>query len=252
MINFSGISRSGLAGKLLRFPLRFLPAQMRMPILQGPLKGQRWIVGAGNHGYWLGSYESEMQWLYRAEIRPGDVIYDIGANVGFYTLLAAKLTGSEGRVFAFEPLPRNLAHLNQHLELNKVENVQVVAAAVADRGGEATFSDSSDPSMGHLSAQGSVKVKTVSLDQWRANEWSPPPHLIKIDVEGAEQKVLIGARQLLLEHRPIILLATHGAEVRDRCLALLAQADYGVRPIGAASHEEAAEFIARPATAPSS
>lgn len=246
MIDFSAISRSSLVGKLLRLPLSFLPSHARVRILQGPLRGKRWIVGAGNHGYWLGSYESDMQRLFAAEIRPGAVIYDVGANVGFYTLLAACLTGAHGRVVAFEPLPRNLRFLEQHLALNKVENVEVIAAAVSDREGEGTFAELPDSSMGRLAAAGKVRVKTIRLDDFLERGQFPLPDLIKIDVEGAEAEVLQGGAKLLSAHRPIILLATHGDQVRTQCLELLAQLGYEVRPIGEGSETEASEVIARP------
>ncbi len=59
-----------------------------MPIMQGRLRGTKWIVGAGEHGYWLGSYEMNKRLAFEREIAPGTVMYDIGANVGYFSLLA--------------------------------------------------------------------------------------------------------------------------------------------------------------------
>ena len=81
---------------------------MQIPIFQGKLRGKKWIVGSGEHGYWLGSYEMDKRLAFEKEILPDSVIYDIGANVGFYSLLAAEMTGEKGHVYAFEPLPRNI------------------------------------------------------------------------------------------------------------------------------------------------
>src|SRR5579864_334767 len=81
-INFSAINRSSLLGRILRLPLRLLPRGSVVPILQGPLRGRRWIVGSSTHGCWLGSYENGEQKILQASIRPGSVVYDIGANVG--------------------------------------------------------------------------------------------------------------------------------------------------------------------------
>ena len=97
-MNFSGISNKKLLGKLLRFPFRFIPTDMRMPILQGRLKGKKWIVGSSNHGCWLGSYEYEKRLVFEKTVTKGSIVFDIGAHVGFYTLLASVLVGPGGRV----------------------------------------------------------------------------------------------------------------------------------------------------------
>ncbi len=114
-MNFSGVSRQTVVGKLLRLPLRLLPDGMAVPVLQGPLKGKRWLVGSSTHGCWLGSYEYEKQRLFAKKIKAGAVVFDIGANVGFYTLLTAMLVRPEGRVVAFEPVPRNIDFLRKHI-----------------------------------------------------------------------------------------------------------------------------------------
>lgn len=103
MINFSKINKKSFLGKILRFFLKLIPKKTILPILQGPLRGSKWIVKAGVGGYWLGSYEVADQSLMVNNINKGDVVYDIGAHVGFFTLLASKLTGVKGKVYAFEP-----------------------------------------------------------------------------------------------------------------------------------------------------
>src|ERR1043165_45133 len=102
-VNFSGLSRGSFVGRIARLPLSLIPAGARMPILQGPLRGKRWVAGSHVHGGWRGSYEFEKQQMFISAIKPGAVVYDIGANVGFYTLLASRLAGPQGRVYAFEP-----------------------------------------------------------------------------------------------------------------------------------------------------
>ena len=76
-----------------------------MPIWQGRLKGKRWIVGSGASGYWRGSYEYENQLVFVRMVARGSTVFDVGAHVGFYTLLASVVVGPAGRVFAFEPVP---------------------------------------------------------------------------------------------------------------------------------------------------
>src|ERR1700722_9598796 len=111
LANLSGISKESLIGRLLRVPLRLIPRSTVLPIMQGALQGKKWRVGSGAHGCWLGSYEFHKQKALQDEIKAGYVVYDIGANVGFYALLASVLVGETGFVYAFEPFPGNLREL---------------------------------------------------------------------------------------------------------------------------------------------
>lgn len=190
-----------------------------MRVLSGPLRGARWIAGAGTHGCWLGTYERDAQRFFEQRVRPGDVVYDVGANAGFFTLLASKLAGPTGAVYAFEPLPRNLDHLRNHLSLNRAANVHVLPLAVSDRTGTARFAIAESPSMGGLSEHGGIEVQTTTLDELRAT--IPPPDFIKMDIEGGESAALNGALEVLRQARPAILLSTHGYEQYQRCCALL-------------------------------
>ena len=214
--------------RLIRLPLRLMPPNRAVRIVSGELRGWKWISGSATHGCWLGHYEREAQEIFVAAIRPGDVVYDVGANVGFYTLLASKLAG-HGSVVSFEPLPRNLALLERHLRLNAVRNVRVLPIAVSSRSGTARFATSHNPAMGGLTATGEIEVTTASLDDLIAARAIARPSFMKIDVEGAEHDVLTGAAKLLAEDRPTILLSAHGYLQHDRCLTLLRAAGYDVR-----------------------
>ena len=231
-------------GRILRQPLKLIPASARVPIIQGKLRGTRWIVGSSNHGCWLGSYEQEKQELFAASLREKDVVYDIGANVGFYTLLASGCVGDAGRVYAFEPLPRNISFLKAHLNLNSIQNVQVFELALSDLNGEGTFDEASNCSMGRLSNSGSLKVPTATIDTLIAERRIAGPSVIKIDVEGAEAKVLKGARSMLEQHRPRIFLATHGPEVHEECCEFLQSLSYQLRAIGGGEVAKSDELLA--------
>jgi FkbM family methyltransferase len=196
-------------------------------VLSGPLRGLWWIPGSSNHACWLGTYERHVQRAATRLLRPGDIFFDIGANVGFFTLLASRCVGPSGRVVAFEPLPRNLECLQRHLDLNAMTNVETMPVAAADRSGEASFSSASGPSMGALAAAG-TPVRIVSLDDLIRERASPPPRLLKIDVEGAESLVLLGASNLLGRHRPSIVLAAHGWRQYDECNRILKAAGYSL------------------------
>ncbi len=243
-MNFSAISNKNLVGRLLRFPLNFIPREARLPILQGRLKGKRWIAGSGNHGCWLGSYEYSKRRAFERMVNEGAVVFDIGAHVGFYTLLGAVLVGPRGKVFAFEPLPRNVRYLKEHLRLNAIKNVSVIEAAVSDSDGIAFFAEGQNNSTGQLAPAGLLRVKTVSLDEITSAGPTPPPDFLKIDVEGGEMLVLKGARCVLVSHHPTIFLATHG-DVRHReCCKFLRSLGYELRSIGSKLLEETDELLA--------
>ncbi len=204
----------------------------------------KWIVGSSNHGCWLGSYEYAKRCAFERVVREGSVVFDIGANVGFYTLLASVLVGARGRVFAFEPLPRNLRYLKEHLQINGIRNVSVIEGAVSDCDGVADFEEGRTHSMGRLAPCGRLAVRTVSLDEMMKRGELPPPDCMKIDVEGGEKLVLTGARVLLGNTRPNIFLATHGPGVHQQCCELLGSFGYHLRPIGPNSLEQCDEVFA--------
>ncbi len=226
-MDFSSISRRNrLLGKILRFPLDLIPHGTVMPILQGVLKGQKWIVGASLHSCWLGSYELQKQEIVARHVQLGDVFYDIGANVGFYSLLAARLVGEMGHVYSFEPLPQNVAFIHRHIALNHLRNITVYEFALANHQGIAHFQRGDRDSMGKLADSGEIEVQVSSLDYLIDKERLRAPSVLKIDVEGAEYEVLKGASQLLIRDRPLIFLATHGAEVEKLCRDFLTGLNY--------------------------
>ena len=224
-----------------------------MPILTGELRGTKWLIASSNRSCWIGTYELRTQELLKRLLRPGDIFYDLGAQAGFYALLSAKLVGTSGQVIAVEPLPRNVDFLRCHLQVNHVQNVTVLCAALSDRIGVHRF-DTSPGWLGcHLSDVGDLQVQTYSLDELTFHEGYPPPSVVKIDVEGAEIDILHGARQTLHDLRPIILLSTHERlrpGVQGCCLQLLAANGYEVLPLGGTSGPlDDPQFLARPVNA---
>lgn len=244
-MNWSGISGKSLLGKILRFPLKLLPGQTQVPIMQGRLKGKRWIVGSGNHGYWLGSYEFDKQRLFEKTITQESIVFDLGGHVGFYTLLASELVGSNGKVFVFEPVPQNLFYLKEHLRINHVKNVAVIEAAVTDKSGVSLFNEGSTSSMGHIVAtNGKLQVRAVALDDLISTGEIPTPDYVKIDIEGAEAFALSGAKFMMAKSHPTIFLATHGSYIHQECCRLLRSLDYELQPIDGMNLEQSSEILA--------
>lgn len=248
-MNLSAISNHSFIGKLLRSSLQVIPSGTVVPILQGKLRGKRWIIGVGYHGQWLGSYEYEKQRLFSSTVQAGKIVYDIGANVGYYSLLASQLTGSAGKVYSFEPVPKNIEHLKRILSLNKTENVQLIEAAVSRNIGTAKFSRGRNDCEGRLVSTAEseyFEVDTVSIDALVKERQILPPDIVKIDVEGGEIDVLAGARNTFATYQPIIFLATHSVELHQECCRILEFAGYALNPIGRRDLSEADEIIAYP------
>ena len=160
--------------------------------------------------YALGRYEPRMAKCMKRYIRPGDVVYDIGAHVGYFTLMMSRLVGEHGRVFAFEPNPANFALLKQNLKDNDIHNVTAVPLAVSDRSGEVIFATFGYSFVGHIANEDTpedaqlIPVQATTLDDFVYRDNHPCPRFIKLDVEGAEDCVICGAENVLRQGMPII------------------------------------------------
>lgn len=183
----------------------------------GAGKGLRFNVGSSNVGYLFGTTEPALQRAILESVRPGWVVFDIGANVGFFTVIAARLTGPSGRVIGFEPLSDNAARIRHNARLNGFDHVEVRTDAVGARDGTTPFFLSSNPNWGRIADRGrpsgtvaEIAVPIRSLDGLSREGAIPDPDLIKIDVEGAEEAVLQGAAALLRRARPVLLIELHG------------------------------------------
>ena len=204
-------------GKILRWPLRGVPTASIVPIMSGPARGFKWIVGASIHGCWLGIYERKKQKRFCAALKPDDVVYDIGAQAGLYSLLASRLVGPKGAVYAFEPLPRNMRFLKLHIELNEVTNISIFELAIGGTDGTALFADGPNPLQGSLSESGLRSVRVAKLDTMFSKGLLRPPSVLKIDIEGGGLEACLGARKLLETHRPSVFLAIDAASDYECC-----------------------------------
>jgi len=149
-----------------------------------------------------GTYEQYETALFRRLVCEGMVVVDVGANIGYYTLLAAQLVGAQGRVFAFEPDPYNYGMLCKNIELNKYRNVVPVEKAVfAESGKRQLFLDKRNLGGHSLSAAnvgegGVLMVEATSLDDYFENS-NCKIDVVKIDVQGSELDVLEGMRKTI-------------------------------------------------------
>jgi FkbM family methyltransferase len=214
-----------------------------MRILWGPLHGTRWIVGSGNHVCWLGLYEYRKQLALQRMLTAGSSVYDIGAHVGFHTLLASQIIGPSGHVSSFEPLTRNLRYLREHLRINGANNVQVIEAAVADQTGIEAFIEHGSY-MGGLQSTGQLRVQTIAIDKLLETGTIPPPDCVKLDVEGGEMRALQGMRETLSTFGPTIFLATHSPSLHVGCVHFLTELGYRVHPLTGSDIYQTDELVA--------
>lgn len=155
------------------------------------------------HGMAMDTYEKETTRLFEDFIKPGMSIIDVGAHVGYYSLLAARHAGPEGRVYAFEAEPSNFDLLTRNIELNEYQNVVASNCAISNRVGSSTLFLTGLDTGRHsiykhdLPQSGTVEVNTTTLDAFMEPMGWPRIDLLKVDVEGAEIDVLEGMDQLL-------------------------------------------------------
>lgn len=160
-------------------------------------------------------YEPELAYLEKV-LSPGMVFVDVGANFGVYTLVAGRLVGQTGKVLAFEPTARSFATLQQNLELNRFQNVAAFQVALGESRSKAWLNYGWDPVgnwIGERSrgeSQGE-DVQSESLDQVLEEKVVQRVDVIKIDVEGGEERVLRGAIRCLMKCNPIVIFEFNAA-----------------------------------------
>ncbi len=220
---------------------------LAFPIIAGPLRGYRWAPAAGGKvgRFFAGTYETDQTEVFCRHVGSGATVIDLGANVGYYTLLAARVVGSSGRVLACEPEPLNASFLRRHVAANRLTNVEILEAAVGDRQGEVRFTRGKGRGRGHISEEGELTVPLTTLDHMVA-EAGVEPGFLKIDVEGAEDDVLAGGAATLEEHRPMIFLATHGRDVHQASCARLRDMGYSLSSIDGRPFAETRKVLATP------
>lgn len=218
----------------------------------GHLAGLRLVASGSSAGYLLGTTEPAVQETIVRLLEPGMTFYDVGANVGFLTVLAARSVGPTGHVYAFEPLPRNVAVLRRNLALNAFDNVTVSESAVSDGVRRGHISDR-DPVMASLvvdAAPGTIPVGVVAVDELVMTGRVKPPDVVKVDVEGHEPAVIAGMSDTLRRYRPSVIYELHADDGGDPVANLLTSLGYALTtlndPPGAMRH-----VLATPHDAPS-
>lgn len=191
---------------------RWWVSNRRVSMMQGVGAGLSFNAGRANPYYAFGTNELPVQEALVRHLHPGQVFYDIGANVGFFTVIGAKLVGPTGLVYAFEPLPENVYALRQNVASNGFHQVTVFVQAVAQSSGYGELFVAHHAGGATLSAadvppdlKSRITVELVAIDELLAQQRLRPPAVVKVDVEGAELAVFQGMAHTIATFRPIII-----------------------------------------------
>ena len=204
-------SRSGGVDRAIRFITRSIMPR-RGIIRKGVGAGLKFDTTGGNLSYLCGGIEAEEENALQTFLKPGNVFYDIGANIGFYSTLAARIVGPEGAVYAFEPFPEAASAARRNALLNNFGHVRVIEAAASDHSGVASFAVGLNSVTNHLSTHqsaGEIEVPLITIDAHSRSEQNRPPTLVMVDVEGSEIAVLRGMLITIARHRPVIICEVH-------------------------------------------
>ena len=178
------------------------------------VRGNKMLFGSASECYLdmiRDAYEPGITQMFEKLIKPGMVVVDIGAHIGYFTLMAAQKVGPTGKVYAFEPDPSNYNILVENISLNEYGSVVPVQKAVCDTPGTASFFLHMDTVAHSLypktlgRGKSTISVETTSLDHFFEHDGWPSVHIIKMDVEGAEAAALAGMTKLL-ERNPTVYL----------------------------------------------
>jgi FkbM family methyltransferase len=207
-------------------------------IAAGVLRGMRMKLDLQSEkDYWLDTYEPDLQDAASQLIQPGMVVYDIGANIGYISLMAARLVKATGHVFSFEALPGNVERLKTNIDLNNLTGqITAIHAAVTDQTGEAVFLAHESGAMGK--AMGSagreeqytteMRVPGIAMDDFVYQQGNQPPQVIKMDIEGGEGMALRGMGNILSNIRPIFMIELHGQKAAQQVWEKLTSARYSI------------------------
>ena len=202
--------------------------RVRFPVLSGVNRGRWWSLASAGSGYGTGRRSSAQMELLASLVRPGDVVWDVGAHHGFDTLCASRCIGSTGSVHAFEPSTENRDTLRCHVRWNRLPNVEVHPFALSDFDGESRFGGAGTSKMFSLGG-GSEVVQVRSAETLVNAKVCPAPTFVKIDVEGAEPETVAGVLRVLPSSARL-LIAIHGPQADQRCTTLLEAAGFRLIP----------------------
>lgn len=195
----------------------FFDTPMKL-ILPEPVSTKIW-----RYGY----FEKDVSFYLLNELNDGDIFIDVGSHFGFYSLLAAKLVGNNGKTISFEPMPETREILEQNMSpFTSTERSEIIPTAVGKEVGELMFKDFgitgsafatfSDPRGEGLKHQKDIKVQVETLDNFFQKRSLDKCNLIKIDAENAEEDVIEGAKNVLTNIKPSLIVELGDISIEEQ------------------------------------
>jgi FkbM family methyltransferase len=251
----TSFAKSRLAPPLRRLMNSLYPTGPGIFQLAAPLDGYKMrLEWRSSKAFVFGTYEREVISALLGIVQPDWVVVDIGAHVGYFALLLAKLVGPRGKVIAFEPLPENFRVLNENVRMNGCGNIVLENRAVAATSGPTSLRSNDSNRLTYTASlvhgHPIVDVEAVSLDDY-TSELQERIHLVMMDVEGGEAAVLQGMRSVLHRHLPTVLVELHGFDQTGKshpALQELHSLDYSIQYLEAPGSQ--VHILAQPLKAP--
>jgi FkbM family methyltransferase len=224
--------RRGLHDKRWMRPVEAMLERGELQVLGGPICRTR--ISAGDLSHWgaqswgvlTGTHEPMVHEAMRRTLGPGDVVIDVGSNVGYIAMVAAAIVGPEGRVIAIDAQRECAEATRRNAALNGLTQLEALHAAAAAQSGETDVVVTEDALWSRLASVGDHplevrrdRVPAVALDDLVARYSLPSVDLVKIDVEGGELDVITGMGRILDEQRPFVICEMHGRNA-EFCAAL--------------------------------
>ncbi len=180
-----------------------------LPVMNGKLKGLKLKINKLQRGNVLfNNYEPDKQLAFLTFLKSGEIFFDIGANVGLHSYFVERWI-PDVKIYAFEPLPENVAYIKETVLLNKLKNINLIESAIGAETKQIYFETGTNNFQGKITEKKtSIEVKLITLDEFSYTN-NIFPNFLKIDVEGAEIDVLRGANKLIEEKSPIFLIELH-------------------------------------------
>ena len=172
-----------------------------------------------DRGIYVGSFEKETLLFFKNSIKPNMTIFDIGANVGLFSLTASAVLKNSGQIYAFEPAEEVYSDFQKNIALNNFQNIQLIQTGVSEKSGEITFNICEDNAYNSINSKPMRKVirkitiPTTTIDDFCKQEKIHQIDIIKVDTEGAEYFILKGGKNILSKDNAPILFLEYNTQI---------------------------------------
>lgn len=172
--------------------------------------------------FYLGRFEYETIWFFKKVLKPGMIVFDVGGNIGIFSLIAANKVNNSGSIYAFEPAEKANKIFNENISLNKINNISLFKLGVADKAGTLAFHVCEDDAYNSLGDKPqndviyTTEIEVISIDEFCKKNGIEKIDVLKIDTEGAESKIIAGAKRMLEGNKAPIVFCEYNRRVQSK------------------------------------